>query len=354
MAPGKEHKVGVRMNRYMRQMALPDFGVVEQKMLQQSRVCMIGAGGLGSAALPYLAGVGIGHITIVDNDDVSMNNLHRQTIYKANDAGKNKAKITASYLKELNPDIDVEYKSVRFEKNSKFINGQYNLILDGSDNFETKLLLNDLAIQSEIALLSASVYQYKGQVGLFAGHTKDRSCYRCLFPEVPSDARNCNEAGVLGTAAGLTGLYQAHMAILFLAGFDEAQPGRFLSFDFKNFQVHQFSVPKNPECQCCTKIGKSWRAPKKDIAMIELISKDELQKREHIVIDVRTDPELVEDPVEADLHIELSQIPEKYQELPQDKWLAFVCAGNVRSRQAAEYIGAMGFDKVCVLDKFSL
>lgn len=233
---------------------------------------------------------------------------------------------------------------------------KYDLIFDGSDNFETKSLLNDLSITTKTPLISASVNQYAGQCGIFAGHAADKPCYHCLFPALPSDARNCNEAGVLGTAAGLTGLYEAHMAILFLAGLDGAAPGDFLSFDFKTHRLQRITATKDSACAHCAKTGKNWTHPKEKefTRMIEMLSMEALKPKDHVIIDVRTSGEIETDPIEGALHIEVSEIPARHEELPKDKLLAFVCAGNVRSVQAAEYLSALGYDNVVVLDKFSL
>jgi len=316
---------------------------------------MVGAGGLGAAALPYLAGAGIGHITIYDEDSVDLTNLHRQTIFKTDDKGRSKAKIAGEYASALNPHIIVSAVPERLNA-STVLPQKYDLIFDGSDNFETKSFLNNLSVKTKTPLIGASVNQYAGQCGIFAGFAADKPCYHCLFPTLPDDARNCNEAGVLGTAAGLTGLYEGHMAILFLAGLDGAAPGDFLSFDFKTHRLQSILASKDPACAHCTTAGENWTHPKEkeDKKMIEILSMEALKPKDHIIVDVRTRGEIEADPIHGALHIEVSEIPARHEELPKDKLLAFVCAGNVRSMQAAEYLSALGYDNVVVLDKFSL
>lgn len=362
----KQNLTQADLERYSRHLALPEFGAEEQKCLKNAHILVVGAGGLGAAALPYLAGAGIGEITICDDDVVSVSNLHRQTIYKTSEYGQNKAERAAHYIQSLNPDIEVRHceEARRLTQQSMdyfaslVMTTKVNLIFDGSDNFATKTLLNDLSIKHKIPLITASVNQTKGQCGIFAGYSADMPCYHCLFPELPEEARNCNEAGVLGTAAGLTGLYQAHLTILFLAGLYNTAPGQFLSFDFQTHRLQNLSVTKNTDCNICKNDGKIWedyQGYKGGKAMADLMSYDDLKKTDYIIVDVRTDAEIANDPMpEEVLHIEVSQIPARYEELPNDKTLAFVCAGNVRSVQAANYLEALGYDNIVVLDKFSI
>ncbi len=338
-------------DRYARHLALPDFTMQAQQKLRGAHIFMLGAGGLGAAALPYIAGAGIGTITICDDDDINITNLHRQTIFKTSETGQSKAVIAAQYVQSLNPDTRVNVVTERLTQNMP--NDNFTLILDGSDNFETKSLLNTLSIKTNTPLISASVNQYAGQCGIFAGFAANKPCYHCLFPALPHDARNCNEAGVLGSAAGLTGLYQAHLTLMLLAEIEDTQPGMFLSLDYKTHRMNNFNVPKNPACPHCVHDGKNWDTKKEPHPVIDMLSLEELKTRDHIIVDVRTDAELAADPIAGALHIEVSEIPARHEELPKNKLLAFVCAGNVRSVKAAQYLAALGYENVVVLDKFS-
>ena len=341
----------INLERYQRQLALPEISIADQQRLSETRLLIVGAGGLGSAALPYLTAAGIGYITIFDHDNVSISNLHRQTLYKDAQDGRNKAELAAAYARDLNPDIEVIAKNEKLTAQTQLKN--FDLILDGSDNFETKTLLNQISIKTKTPLISASVNQWAGQIGIFAGYAKNAPCYHCLFPELPTDARNCNEAGILGTSAGVAGMYQAHLTLCYLLGIGDCRPGTLLSFDFKTFRLQNLTVKKDPSCKHCQNATEEWTSVKQETKMAELISINELAKKDHIIIDVRTTEEITADPIPNTLHMELTTIPQHYRELPQDKLLAFVCAGNIRSAQAAEYLGAMGY-KTCVLDKFSL
>jgi len=349
--------------RYIRQLSLPEIGQANQKRLSNSHIAMIGAGGLGTAALPYLTAAGIGHITIYDDDTVSLSNLHRQTIYKDNEIGQSKAELAAAYASSLNPDTHVTAVTERFDQAKQLVNQSANqLIFDGSDNFETKTLLNQIAIQTKTPLICASVNQWQGQIGIFAGHAKNKPCYHCLFPELPYDARNCNEAGILGTTAGITGLYQAHLALCFLAGLTGFEPGLVLSFDFKTLRMQNLNLEKTPSCPHCKDGNEEWTQEEwtqQEKTMAELISMADLSTKDHIIIDVRTDEEVANDPIPSNkpgnvIHMELQSVPARHEELPKDKLLAFVCAGNIRSVQAAKYLQGLGYENITVLDKFSI
>ena len=346
----------LNLERYARQLALPEISIGDQKRLSETRILMIGAGGLGAASLPYLASAGIGHITVYDNDTVSISNLHRQTIYKNSEAGKNKAQLAAAYAQSLNPDIEVEAVAEKLTSDHPIIRSSFNLIIDGSDNFETKTLLNDISIKTQTLLLSASVNQWAGQVMLLAGFAKNAPCYHCLFPDLPTDARNCNEAGILGTSAGLTGMIQAHAALCHLLGLDGFIPGMLITLNTKTMRQSVLNIAKDPACPHCKDAKTEWTPIKKDNAMQDMITYDALQKKEYMIVDVRTDDEVKADPIPDDnlIHMELSTIPKHHGELPGDKLLAFVCAGNVRSVQAADYLAAHGYQNTIVLDKFSI
>ena len=281
-----------------------------------------------------------------------MSNLHRQTLYKDAQAGQSKAELTAAYLKDLNPDIEIIAINKRITAEDTF--KDFNMLIDGSDNFETKTLLNEISIRDHVPLLSASVNQWQGQIGIFAGYSKHAPCYHCLFPKLPTDARNCNEAGILGTSAGITGLYQAHLALSIMLGIGGHGPGTLLTLDFKTLRNQKLNVQKDPACAHCQNATADDGFKKGHTSMPDLISMKDLANKDHIIIDVRTDAEITADPIDGALHMELTTVPARHEELPSDKILAFVCAGNVRSRQAAEYLAAMGYNNVCVLDKFSL
>lgn len=344
------------MNRYIRQINLPEIGLTGQEKLSQARIIMVGAGGLGAPALPYLAAAGVGNITIIDHDNVDIHNLHRQTIYRTDQTGQSKAELTASYLRALNPDITV---TAITEKLTAHQAGNFDLILDGSDNFTTKSLLNDMAITVQTPLITASVNQWGGQIGIFEGHHEDYACYRCLFPEFPLDARNCNEAGILGTSAGLVGTLQAHLALCYILGIEGIAANNFYTINLKTMRIETIKTGKDKTCLHCANTHKTQAKPKENI-MVNMISIENLHDQPTTIIDVRGADEIADDPLrhplitQQPLHIPLPEFVARINELPDDTRLAFICAGNIRSRQAADYLAARGYDNVCVLDKFSL
>ncbi len=357
------------MKRYEKQLLLPGLTQAHQDFLKGTKLLMVGAGGLGAAALPYLAGAGIGHITIMDGDAVDITNLHRQTIFKELDVGKNKAECAAVYLRALNPDIEVtaiprrichpeaKPKDPAPDKRDPSVaalsqdDNKFDIILDGTDNFETKSLLNDISIRLKTPLIGASVEEFKGSVALFAGSDANAPCYHCLFPELPIDCVNCNDAGILGTVPGLAGMYQAHLALCFLLGIGDIGPGTVLSLDFQTMRMQHLKLPKNPECGVCKKSPYGAQRRMTTAPKIPLIHPDDLQN--HIIVDVRNDDEVAADPITGALHIRLDTIPARYNELPKDKLLAFACVSNVRSRRAAEYLYGLGYTNVCVMDRLA-
>ena len=363
------------MDRYIRQMNLPEIGVEGQKYLQNASIVMVGAGGLGAAALPYLAAAGVGNITIIDHDTVALHNLHRQTIFRTDQVGKNKAECAADYLRALNPDINVFSSPTKLTPKAslpdlfrqsmdyphKAGDDAKRLILDGSDNFETKSFLNNLSITYRIPIITASVEGFSAQFSLFEGWREDQACYRCLFPEFPLDARNCNEAGILGTTAGLAGVFQAHMALCTLLGLENIKSGIFYSLDFKTMRTTSNVISKNLSCAYCAQPSdKNQNKTSKETFMIEILSLEKVLAMGALVIDVRQPEELVSDPLthpqiaHKSLHIPLGDLPHRLSEIPRDRTLALICAGNIRSVKGANFLAAQGFDNVCVLDKFSL
>jgi sulfur-carrier protein adenylyltransferase/sulfurtransferase len=348
------------MDRYIRQTSLPEIGAEGQNRLRNASILMIGAGGLGSAALPYLAAAGIGAITIADHDIIAAHNLHRQTIFRDDQVGLNKATCAADYISALNPDISAFAKTdklTRLNAAALFSENHFDLILDGTDNFETKSLLNDIAIAVHTPLLSASVNGFSGQIGLFSGHEPTQACYRCVFPDFPLDARNCNESGILGTSAGLTGMLQAHLALGFFLNLDHAPLENFLTLDFKTMRINSIRTTKDNACKYC---GAGHIHHHKETPMIEILSLEEIAADNAIILDVRQPEELVADPLrnplitQTPMHIPLGELPMRMDELPRDRPLALVCAGNIRSVKGANYLAAQGFENVCVLDKFTI
>ena len=204
--------------RYTRHIQLPQIGASGQSRLKHSRVLIVGAGGLGSPLALYLAAAGIGNITIVDGDTVEVTNLQRQILFSTNDIGQSKAAIAKAKLHALNPHIHVnaieQHLSV---DNVDGLIGESDLVVDCTDNFATRFLINDRCVQFKKPWVFASIFQFSGQCSLF---TPQSACFRCLFPEPPKDAPDCNAAGVVGVLPGLLGTIEANEAIKYLAGIE--------------------------------------------------------------------------------------------------------------------------------------
>src|ERR1017187_4438284 len=198
------------LERYSRQILLPEFGIEGQTHLAQSRVLLVGAGGLSSPAALYLAAMGVGTIGIIDDDKIALSNLHRQILYRESDIGKQKAIIAAERISELNETILVHTFLERLTcQNALSIMNEFDLVLDGSDNFATRYLVNDACLVLGLPLVAASILRFEGQLTVVCAD--DGPCYRCIFPEAPNpaDAPSCTEAGVIGALAGVMGTMMA-------------------------------------------------------------------------------------------------------------------------------------------------
>ncbi len=242
-----------QIERYSRQIMVPDIGGKGQIHLREARVLIIGAGGLGSPAAFYLTAAGVGIVGIVDPDKVELSNLQRQILHATPDIGKQKVESAKTKLKGLNPDVEVKTYPVRFDNdNGADIAAGYNFIVDGSDNFDTKFLVNDVAIQLGIAFSHAGIVRLQGQtMTVLPGKT---ACYRCLFhaPPPAEEILNCQQAGILGAVAGTLGTIQATEAVKYLAGFEEGLlTDRLLTYDAKMMKFHSIEITRNPQCVAC-------------------------------------------------------------------------------------------------------
>jgi len=242
-----------QIERYSRQIMVPDLGGRAQMHLRDARVLIIGAGGLGSPAAFYLAAAGIGTLGIVDPDKVELSNLQRQILHATPDIGRHKVESAKITLTRLNPDVDVKPYPVRFDPgNAHEIAADYKFIVDGSDSFETKFLINDIAIKLGIAFSHAGIVRLQGQtMTVIPGKS---ACYRCLFqaPPPPEEILNCQASGILGAVAGTLGTIQATEAVKFLTGIEEGLlTDRLLIYDAKQMRFRDVAVQRDPYCASC-------------------------------------------------------------------------------------------------------
>ncbi len=248
-----------QIERYSRQIMVPDLGGKTQIRLCEARVLVIGAGGLGSPAALYLAAAGIGTIGIVDPDKVELSNLQRQILHATEDIGRPKVESAQTKLHQLNPDVKIETYQTRFdEDNAAELAGGYQFIVDGSDNFTTKFLVNDIAVQVNVPFSHAGIVRLQGQtMTVIPGKT---ACYRCVFctPPPPEEILNCQQSGILGAVAGTLGTIQATEAIKYLAGIEEGLiTDRLLVYDAKAMKFHNVEVARDPACAACGRLKRS-------------------------------------------------------------------------------------------------
>ena len=238
------------LTRYSRQIVLPQFGGVGQQRLKAASVCVVGAGGIGCAVIPALAGAGIGRLTVIDGDILDLSNLHRQPLYRSRDLGEPKAALSAQFVRRLNPFTEVQPVEHRITaaNATDFLAG-HDLILDGTDNFATRLLVSDTAVRLGIPLVSAAAVQFQGQLGLFRG----QPCYRCFVGDAfdTDDCDTCAELGVLGALTGTIGNAAALLAIRALARVGDDPAGRLHLFDGLTGEWRLMRLPADPACRTC-------------------------------------------------------------------------------------------------------
>ncbi|WP_049921913.1 SAMP-activating enzyme E1 [Halopiger djelfimassiliensis] len=247
-----------QLDRYSRHVIMDEIGPEGQSRLLEGRVLVVGAGGLGSPAIQYLAAAGIGRLGIVDDDVVERSNLQRQIVHGDDDVGRPKVESAADYVERLNPDIDVETYETRLTSDTvaDLVDG-YDVVLDASDNFATRYLLNDHCVLSGTPLSHGAIYRFEGQVTTFTndrgGDDEDPPCYRCLFPEAPEPGTvpDCATTGVLGVLPGTVGCIQATEVVKYLLGTGELLEGRLLLYDAMDMGFETVEMRSNPACPVC-------------------------------------------------------------------------------------------------------
>jgi molybdopterin/thiamine biosynthesis adenylyltransferase len=247
-----------RLDRFARHIVLPEVGGAGQAALAQACVVLIGIGGIGSPALQYLAGAGVGKLVLVDDDVVEATNLQRQTLFREDAIGHSKAELAEVWVREFDPDIELRWVNDRVtgENAAALVSGA-DLVLDGCDNFATRLAVSDACVAAGVPLLSAAVGRFQGQVGAFAGHLPDQPCYRCYVGDAfdADDCDTCAEDGMLGAMAGWTGTFAALQAIRVLlartGGMGDPQWGRLHLLDGLKPAMRTLNVAKDPRCRAC-------------------------------------------------------------------------------------------------------
>ncbi len=244
-----------QLDRYARHIVLRDIGGAGQSKLLSSHVLLIGAGGIGCPAIQYLAAAGVRTVSAVDDDVVSLSNLQRQVLYSTEQIGEAKVDAAKAAVAQINSDVQFHAIKQQIDADSSDeILRNVDVVIDGSDNFATRLIVNDLCLAAKVPLVSAAIGQFHGQIGTFTGWLPDAPCYRCFVGDAhdPDDCDDCATQGVLGAMCGLMGSFAAMEAIRVLTGFGEAQTGKLHIFDGMTPSMRSIKLPKDPACNSCS------------------------------------------------------------------------------------------------------
>src|SRR5437763_603172 len=348
------------LQRYSRHLMMPEVTPDGQRRLKAARVLCIGAGGLGSPAALYLAAAGAGTIGIVDFDDVDLSNLQRQILHGTKDVGRGKLESARDRLSDINPKIDIELHRCRFtSENASQLVAQYDVIVDGSDNFPTRYLSNDVCVFARKPNVYGSVFRFEGQTSVFAPHLGG-PCYRCLFPEPPppESVPNCAQAGVLGVLPGIIGMLQAIETIKLILGIGDPLIGRLLHFDALKVHFRELKLRRDPHCPVCGEnptifapIDYDEFCGAREEGIVPAISVQELKRKMDAsegfeLIDVREPFEFEIARIDGAKLIPLGEIAERADELQRVQPSVVHCHSGRRSEQAVRLLQQRGFANV--------
>jgi molybdopterin/thiamine biosynthesis adenylyltransferase/rhodanese-related sulfurtransferase len=350
--------------RYKRHLVLPEFGVDGQRKLLEARVLLIGAGGLGCPLAQYLAAAGVGTLGLVDFDTVDASNLQRQVLYGTRDVGRPKAEVARERILALNPDVKVEVYPVRLASdNALAILRDYDVVVDGTDNFPTRYLTNDACVMLGRPNVHGSIFRFEGQATVF--DARRGPCYRCLYPEPPPPGAvpSCAEGGVLGVLPGIVALIQATETIKLLTGLGESLVGRLLQFDALEMRFQEFRLHKDPACPVCGSeptitelidyagfcgLGPAGEeAPPREKSAVEVAAM-RARGEPFLLLDVRESAEFERARIEGAHLVPLGELPGRLAEL--EDWRAGTvvvhCRSGARSAKACRVLAEHGFGDV--------
>ncbi|MDQ3394129.1 MAG: molybdopterin-synthase adenylyltransferase MoeB [Bacteroidota bacterium] len=339
------------INRYSRHIILPEIGKVGQEKLKAAKVLVIGAGGLGCPILQYLTAAGVGKIGIIDFDVVDESNLQRQILFNVDDIGQHKARVAAARLKKQNPFVDFHVFQEKLDVlNALQVIQDYDLVVDGCDNFATRYLVNDACVILDKPFVFGSIFKFEGQVSVFNfkepnGH--HGPTYRCLFPDTPSqdEAPNCATIGVLGILPGIIGTFQANEAIKILTGIGHPLSGKLLMFDALTMQFHTIKFKAVEENHKIKQLKKSYEevcAIEEEVETMQSLTVQELQNKieageDLFLLDVREDYEQEICSI-GGLLAPMNDINKYIQKIPKDKPVIVYCHHGMRSAWAINYL----------------
>ena len=353
--------------RYSRHLIMPEVGMEGQLKLKAARALCIGAGGLGSPVLLYLAAAGVGTLGLVDFDEVDYSNLHRQIIHGTPDVGRSKLDSAKARINALNPEVEVvTHEMALSSENALGLFADYDLVVDGTDNFPTRYLVNDACVIGGKPNVYGSIFRFEGQASVFA--TKDGPCYRCMFPEPPPPGLvpSCAEGGVLGILPGVVGTLQATEAIKLILGVGESLVGRFLLFDALKMRFRELKVRKDPDCPVCGEhptvtqlidyeqfcgitqtatAAATSSTEDADEATVEEL-KTRLDRHESfLLLDVREPQEFEICRIPGSVLIPLGDLPSRLFELEGRDDMIVHCKSGVRSGKAVKLLREAGYSK---------
>src|SRR5262245_8863955 len=353
--------------RYSRHLIMPEVGMEGQKRLKAARVLLIGAGGLGSPLGLYLAAAGVGRIGLVDFDAVDFSNLQRQILHGTPDVGRPKLESAREKLAAINPEVQLDLYETRLTSaNALQVLEPYDVVIDGTDNFPTRYLVNDACVLLKKANVYGSIFRFDGQASVF--YPPHGPCYRCLYPEPPppGEVPSCAEGGVLGILPGLIGCVQATEAVKLLLGKGSPLVGRLLLYDALQMSFREYLVRRNPSCpvcgdrltitqlidyeQVCGVRGQEAPAPAAAAGLRE-ITAEELKARldageELFILDVRNPEEYEICHLPGSHLLPLPALPQRFGELDRGQEMVVHCKSGVRSQKAIQFLRTQGFDKL--------
>lgn len=364
-------------SRYARHLVLPQVGLEGQSALGRARVLIVGVGGLGSPAALYLAAAGVGTLGLVDHDSVALHNLQRQVLFDTASIGAPKTAAARARLEALNPEVRIDtWQTALTRANARGIVADYDVVLDCTDAFATRYLLNDACVLEGKPLVQASVHRFEGRLSVYA--TTDGPCYRCVHPEppAPGSVADCATGGVLGVLPGTLGALQATEAIKLLLGIGDPLIGRLLLVDALGARMHEVAIARDRGCVWCatrartelladyeafcgvpttgeprvtdatrdtTGSGSDPETPRAidpEALSVRLAKGDPL-----VVLDVREGWEVEIAALEGSTHIPMAEVPRRHSDLPRDRDIVVLCHHGMRSAMVAEYLRSAGFSR---------
>ena len=350
------------LRRYARHFSLPEFGMEGQQKLKAAKVLVVGTGGLGSPVLLYLAAAGVGTLGLVDFDVVDESNLQRQVLFGVDVLGESKTRSASKRLSDLNPNLNINIHEIRLtSENALEIIQDYDLVIDGTDNFQTRYLVNDACVLSGKPNVYGSIFRFEGQASVF--NYDGGPCYRCLYPEPPPPGLvpSCAEGGVLGVLPGIIGCIQATEAIKIITGIGTTLKGRFLLFDALDLEFHEVLLKKNSKCPVCgdyptvTELidyekfcGINLPEPDHEwdeITVIELNQRIQSGKSPFI-LDVREEHEVVVGKIEETTHIPMNQVAARLDEIDRNSEIIVYCKIGGRSAKICTLLTDQNFQNV--------